>query len=72
MATGIRRIEKEFLLKTLIDDMIPLKLKAAHSEWDLTLESVDSKSMVLKSPVPFTGLRKNLKVAIYFTFRVSR
>jgi hypothetical protein len=57
MATPIKRIEKEFLLKALYDGRIPVMCVNSRAQHMLTVEKIARGQMVLRCDHPVIGLR---------------
>jgi hypothetical protein len=69
MATPIKRIEKDFLLKVLYDEQLPIMYLKNQTEYALTLEKPTKGQMFLKSDRPITGLRARKKLELIFDYR---
>jgi hypothetical protein len=69
MATPIKRIEKDFLLKVLYDEQLPIMYLKNQSEYVLTLEKPAKGQMFLKADRPITGLRARKKMDLIFDYR---
>ena len=69
MATPVKRIEKEFLLKTLYDDKIPVMHIKGKSYYALTVEKSGKGQMVFKSDKPIEGLKVNKTIDLIFDYR---
>jgi hypothetical protein len=69
MATPIKRIEKEFLLKVLYDEQLSIVYLWDRSEYILKLERPVQKEMFLKPNRPIIGLRIGKKMDLMFDYR---
>jgi hypothetical protein len=69
MATPIKRIEKDFLLKVLYDEQLPIMYLKNQTEYVLTLEKPTKGQMFLKADRPITGLRARKKLDLLFDYR---
>jgi hypothetical protein len=69
MATPVKRIEKEFLLKVLYDEQLPIMYLKNQSEYVLTLEKPTKGQMFLKADRPVAGLRARKKMDLIFDYR---
>ena len=69
MATPIKRIEKEFLLKVLFDDKIPIMYLRDRSEFIFTMVKSDKDGISFKSNRPVTGLKTRKKIDLIFDYR---
>ncbi|MHC6202873.1 PilZ domain-containing protein [Breznakiellaceae bacterium SP9] len=69
MATPIKRIEKDFLLKVLYDEQIPLMYLQNRSEYILFVEKPTKGEVFLKSNRPITGLKPRKKLDLIFDYR---
>lgn len=69
MATPIKRIEKDFMLKVLFDEKLPLMLKFERSEYIVTVEQAPNHVLKLKSNRPIDGARKGSKLELMFDYR---
>jgi hypothetical protein len=69
MATPIKRIEKDFLLKVLYDEQLPIMYLKNQTEYVLTLEKPTKGQMFLKADRPITGLRARKKIDLLFDYR---
>jgi hypothetical protein len=69
MATPIKRIEKDFLLKVLYDEQLPIMYLKNQSEYVLTLEKPAKGQMFLKADRPVQGLRARKKMDLIFDYR---
>ena len=69
MATPIKRIEKDFLLKVLYDEQLPLMLKYARNEYVLFLEQPPKLSLVCRANDAVAGLKLSRKLELLFDYR---
>ncbi|MDR3130194.1 MAG: PilZ domain-containing protein [Treponema sp.] len=69
MATPIKRIEKDFLLKVVYDEQIPVKYMKNRTEYTLTLEKPVKERINLKAGRLIPGLRPGRKMNLMFNFR---
>ena len=69
MATSIKRIEKDFLLKVLYDEQIPVIHIKAKTQYVLTVEKPTKGQMFFKSDRPIEGLRVRKKLELMFDYR---
>jgi hypothetical protein len=69
MATPIKRIEKDFLLKVLYDEQLPIMYLKNRTEYVLTLEKPVKGQMFLKADREVTGLRLRRKLDLIFDYR---
>jgi hypothetical protein len=69
MATPIKRIEKDFLLKVLYDEQLPIMYLKNQSEYVLILEKPTKGQMFLKADRPVTGLKARKKMDLIFDYR---
>jgi hypothetical protein len=69
MATPIKRIEKDFLLKVLYDEQLPIMYLKNQSEYILTLEKPTKGQLFLKANRPVTGLKARKKMDLIFDYR---
>jgi len=69
MATTIKRIEKDFLLKALHDEQIPVMHLKSHTQYILTLEKPAKGQMFLKANRPIDGLKARKKLDLLFDYR---
>jgi hypothetical protein len=68
MATSIKRIEKEFLLKALYDGRIPVICINNNIQYLLTLEKIAKGQMIFKSDHPVNGLRAHRLLDLMFDY----
>jgi hypothetical protein len=69
MATPIKRIEKDFLLKVLYDEQIPIMYLKNRTEYVLLVEKPTKGQMFLKADRPVEGLRSRKKLDLMFDYR---
>ncbi len=69
MATPIKRIEKDFLLKVLFDEQIPLMMKFGRAEYVMTVEEAPKHSMKMRGNRPVEGIRRGAKLELMFDYR---
>jgi hypothetical protein len=72
MATPIKRIEKDFLLKVLYDEQIPLMYLRNRTEYILHVEKPSKPSkteITFKADRPVAGLKSKKKLDLIFDYR---
>ena len=69
MATPIKRIEKEFLLKTLYDDQMPVMHLKGQTQYVLIVEKPTKGQMFFRADRPIEGLRVRKKLDLIFDYR---
>jgi len=69
MATPIKRIEKDFLLKVLYDEQLSLSLRYGRGEYILKVEQPPKAELRLKSNRPVSGAQKGSKLELVFDYR---
>ena len=69
MSTPIKRIEKEFLLKVLYDEQIPLMYLKGQTQYVLLIEKPTKGEMYFKSDRPIDGLKARKKLDLMFDYR---
>jgi hypothetical protein len=69
MATPIKRIEKEFLLKVIYDEQIPIMYLRDRAEYILTIEKPVKDEICFKSNRPIDGLKHRKKIDLMFDYR---
>ncbi|QQO11116.1 PilZ domain-containing protein [Breznakiella homolactica] len=69
MATPIKRIEKDFLLKVLYDEQLPVMYLRDRTEYILYIEKPTKTEMFLKADRPIAGLKVNKKIELMFDYR---
>jgi hypothetical protein len=68
MATPIKRIEKDFLLKVLYDEQIPIMYLLNRTEYIFYLEKPAKIEMSFKADRPVTGMRPRKKLDLMFDY----
>jgi hypothetical protein len=69
MATPIKRIEKDFLLKVLYDEQIPVMYLQNRTEYILLLEKPVKGEIYFKADRPMTGVKPRKKLDLIFDYR---
>ena len=69
MATPIKRIEKEFLLKVLYDEQIPIMYLRDRSEYILILEKPAKNEIIFRPNAHITKLKPRSKMDLIFDYR---
>jgi hypothetical protein len=69
MATPIKRIEKDFLLKVLFDEQIPIMLSFARTEYVLKVAETPKLDIKFKPNAVVTGLRAGGRLDLMFDYR---
>ena len=69
MATPIKRIEKEFLLKVLYDEQIPVMYLKGQTQYILMVEKPTKGQMFFKVDRPIEGLKIRKKLDLMFDYR---
>ncbi|MDR2305007.1 MAG: PilZ domain-containing protein [Treponema sp.] len=69
MATPIKRIEKDFLLKVLYDEQIPVMYLRDRTEYVLILEKPAKGELFLKADRPISRLKPRDKLDLMFDYR---
>jgi hypothetical protein len=69
MATSIKRIEKDFLLKTIYDENIPITYLYNRTEYVLTVTRPVRDEIYLKPNCPVEGLKPKKKMDLMFNYR---
>ncbi|MDR1174709.1 MAG: PilZ domain-containing protein [Treponema sp.] len=69
MATPIKRIEKDFLLKVLYDEQIPIMYLRDRTEYILILEKPAKAELFLKADRPVSRLKSRDKLDLMFDYR---
>jgi len=67
--TPVKRIEKDFLLKTLYDEQIPVMYLCDRTEYILRMEKPAKSELVFKSDRPIAGLRPRKKLDLMFDYK---
>jgi hypothetical protein len=69
MATPIKRIEKDFMLKTLFDDQIPVMCFSERTEYVLRMERPPKNDVCFKVDRPIARLKPRKKLDLVFDYR---
>jgi hypothetical protein len=69
MATPIKRIEKDFLLKVLYDEQLPVLYLCDRSEHILRMEKPAKSEVFFKSDKPIAGLKSKRKLDLMFDYK---
>ena len=69
MATPIKRIEKDFLLKALYDEQIPVMYLKGQTQYIFYLEKPVKGQMFFKADRPIDGLKARKKLDLMFDYR---
>jgi hypothetical protein len=69
MATPIKRIEKDFLLKALYDDQIPVMYLSDRTEYVFYMEKPAKNEVFFKSDRPVAGLKARKKLDLMFDYK---
>ncbi|MDR2701968.1 MAG: PilZ domain-containing protein [Spirochaetaceae bacterium] len=69
MATPIKRIEKDFLLKTLFDDQTPVMYFSDRTEYILRMDRPPKTDVSFKVDRPITGLKPGRRLDLMFDYR---
>ena len=69
MSTPIKRIEKEFFLKVLYDDQIPVIYLKGQTQYVFMVEKPTKQQMFFKVVRPVEGLKAGKKLNFMFDFR---
>jgi len=69
MATPIKRIEKDFLLKALYDEQIPVMYLKGQTQYIFILEKPAKGQMFFKADRPVEGLKVRKKLDLMFDYR---
>jgi len=69
MSTPIKRIEKEFLLKVLYDEQIPLMYLKGQTQYVLYIEKPTKGEMYFRADRPIDGLKIRKKIDLMFDYR---
>jgi hypothetical protein len=69
MATPIKRIEKDFLLKVLYDEQIPIMYLRDRTEYILLLEKPAKSELFLRADRPISKLKIRSKLDLMFDYR---
>ncbi|MDR2080123.1 MAG: PilZ domain-containing protein [Treponema sp.] len=68
MATPIKRIEKDFLLKVLYDDQLTIMYLRNRTEYVLYVEKPTKTEIYLRSNRPISGLKANRRMELMFDY----
>ncbi|NLJ11333.1 MAG: PilZ domain-containing protein [Treponema sp.] len=69
MATPIKRIEKDFLLKVLFDEQIPVMVLYNKSEYTVIVEKPPKQELYLRANKSISGLKVGQKLSFVFDYR---
>jgi hypothetical protein len=69
MATPIKRIEKDFLIKVLYDEQIPVMHIKGQTQYVLTVEKPTKGQMFFRANRPIEGLKARKKLDLLFDYR---
>ncbi|MDR0496396.1 MAG: PilZ domain-containing protein [Treponema sp.] len=69
MATPIKRIEKDFLIKVLYDEQIPVMYIKGQTQYVLIVEKPTKGQMFFKVDRPIEGLKVRKKLDLMFDYR---
>jgi hypothetical protein len=69
MATPIKRIEKDFLLKVLYDEQIPIMYLRDRTEYILLLDKPAKSEMIFRADRPISKLKIRQKLDLMFDYR---
>ncbi|MDR2211955.1 MAG: PilZ domain-containing protein [Spirochaetaceae bacterium] len=69
MATPIKRIEKDFLLKVLYDEQIPVMYLNDRTEYILYMEKPAKNEVYFRSDRPIAGLKPRKKLELLFDYK---
>ena len=69
MATPIKRIEKDFLIKALYDDQIPIMHIKGQTQYIFILEKPAKGQMFFKTDRPVEGIKARKKLDLIFDYR---
>jgi len=69
MATPIKRIEKDFLLKVLYDEQIPVMYLKTKTQYILMVEKPTKGQMFFKVDRPIEGMKVHKKLDLMFDYR---
>jgi hypothetical protein len=69
MATPIKRIEKDFLLKVLYDEQIPIMYLRDRTEYILILNKPAKGELVFKADRPISKIKTRSKLDLMFDYR---
>lgn len=69
MATPIKRIEKDFLLKALFDEQLPVLLRSGREEFVVIVERPPKRDLRLKPDRPLRGVKGGQRLDLMFDYR---
>ncbi|MCA1951136.1 MAG: PilZ domain-containing protein [Treponema sp.] len=69
MATPIKRIEKDFLLKVLFDEQIPIMVFYNKNEYTVVVEKPPKQELLLRANKAIPGLKIGQKLSLVFDYR---
>ncbi|MDR2144681.1 MAG: PilZ domain-containing protein [Treponema sp.] len=69
MSTPIKRIEKDFLLKVLYDEQIPVMYLNDRTQYILYLDKPAKSEVFFRSDRPITGLKPRKKLDLMFDYK---
>ena len=69
MATPIKRIEKEFLLKVIYDEQLPVIYIKGQTQYTLTVEKPTKGQIYFKTEKPIEGIKIRKKMDLLFDYR---
>ncbi|MDR2542240.1 MAG: PilZ domain-containing protein [Treponema sp.] len=69
MATPVGRIEKEFLLKAMYDEKLPIIYIKNRSEYTFFLDKAATAELVLRYDKPIGKLKSHTKLSLLFNYR---
>ncbi|MDR2072524.1 MAG: PilZ domain-containing protein [Spirochaetaceae bacterium] len=69
MATPIKRIEKDFLLKVLYDEQIPVMYLNGRTEYILYMEKPAKSEVYFRADRPIAGLKPRKKLDLLFDYK---
>ena len=69
MATPVKRIEKEFLLKVLYDEQIPVMHIKGKTQYVLIVEKHTKGQIFFKADRPVEGMKARKKIDLMFDYR---
>ena len=69
MATPIKRIEKDFLLKVLYDEQIPVMYLSDRTEYIFKMEKPAKSEVFFKADRPVVGLKPRKKLEMVFDYK---
>jgi c-di-GMP-binding flagellar brake protein YcgR len=69
MATPVGRIEKEFLMRAMFDEKLPIMYVKDRTEYVLTLERPAGEELILRPARPLGKIKNNTKLPLLFNYR---